>query len=264
MPPKIKFVLPVIVAIVTAITIASLYFSPTDFRNIKNIPRSECGPSSGRLLVPKMSLDVPANWCWVSTVSEILEWHGLSHSSACELYDLVKESTVCEDAKSHELECISATQPPETCWRTKSGNAEPGAPEIAANRYRDKYGAISVEQRTNAPLSFKEIKEKICPTDSSEGDPFVYAYDNGNVNYHDVVVMGYTDLPPVAYSGSSIDTPQFGGTRFIKVHDPGNNLDPDVLDYDLMYAVEGIWEEEVFISKLREPSVPSNLRFWGR
>ena len=158
---KMKFVIPA--AVVVAI-IVSMFFFPQ-----KPVPklRSQCRISSGRLLTTHMDPNLPSNWCWVSTVSEILVWHGLPNSSPCELYDLVTGKTTCLDAQNPALKCESASQPLETCWKTKSGNHDPGAPETTANRYREslswRYGAINVEQRTTAPMSFEEIQEKICP-----------------------------------------------------------------------------------------------------
>lgn len=235
MPLKMKFFLPA--AIVAAI-VASMYFFSTKSTVYSQV-RAHCGDSSGRVLVKRMKSDLPSNWCWVSTVSEVLMWHGLPQSSPCELYDLVYgkvngKKTTCEDSRSRQLKCENASRSLETCWKTKRGNNEPGKPETAANRYRKEYGTITVERRMKA-MSFEEIQKKICPSDSSEGNPFVYAFDNGGNFLHDVVVVGYAQL---------------GGSKFVEVHDPGNTLNPDTIDYDL-YADEQIWKEEVIISKLR-------------
>jgi hypothetical protein len=53
------------------------------------------------------------------------------------------------------------------------------------------------------------------------------------------------------------------GSKIVKVHDPGNTLDPDRLDYDFQYAPRTYWKEEVLISKEKIPS-PTNLRLWER
>jgi hypothetical protein len=123
---------------------------------------------------------------------------------------------------------------------TPTGNQNwSGAPEFAANMYSQIYGRtiVSVRGPGAGPLSFLQIKEKICPADGSLGTPYIWAYENDDLgNLHDVVVMGYSIT-----LGRSRKT-------LLNVHDPNYPLEPNLYEYDWY---DDSWNEEVMISKIR-------------
>ncbi len=198
-------------------------------------PRSQCSASLGKLNITYV-IQHPGkeNWCWVATVSEILKWFGLPNSDQCQLYDLVHRTNSC---------------------RASTGYDGAGAPEWVVEKYEEKIGGIKHVRHyrpKHLPLTFEQIQDRICPKNSAgvfdpllEGEPFVWAYDNGaagdpDANYHDVVVYGY-----------HLTTDENGVERKeLYVHDPASPsvLEPNIFEY-AWYADKGIWIEDILVSK---------------
>lgn len=157
------------------------------------------------------------NWCWVATVSMVLQWHELRNVEQCQLYDLAKgNTTACADKKKFPTE-----------WQEK--NNQFGSPQEAAQAYDSHHpNKIEFEIRKQPFPSFEELANEICPPDGSRGRPFIWAYD-GEKAAHDVVVYGYNDI---------------GTDQLIDYHDPNSDpaqvlLDPDYNSVSFDIYAEG-------------------------
>ena len=206
------------------------------------VSRSQCNASSGVLLIDHVR-QLNERWCWVATVSEVLNWFHLPNADQCQIYDLHYGATSCQDM---------ITDPDR--WRERHN--EWGSPEGAAFTYRDVYGTISAHN-TPTPYGFNQITQKICPADGSEGTPFIWAYDNYIDNgvpgpFHDVVVVGYSSIPKLSSIGIAQGSITMQKLLYmnIYVHDPLGTLEPSVISYEF-YAERYPGEEDVIISKPR-------------
>lgn len=132
------------------------------------------------------------NWCWVATVGMVLKSYGLGDGEQCQLYDLSKRNTTsCEDIKHYPTE-----------WKhIKDGSNEEknnqfGSPQGAAQAYSDHHpNTIEFQVKTKPFSSFDALANEVCPSDITQGRPFIWAYDKG-VAAHDIVVYGFNDLGP--------------------------------------------------------------------
>ena len=203
-----------------------------------HFPRSQCnGVLYGQLIIQHMETDVPDLWCWATTTSEVLKWYRLPHSEACEVYDLVNGTTTCQDKVDPRFPCNNPNNP-NTCWYNLPNNNNSGDAADAARTYQAVYPVINVTESTYKPLEFYQIQQKICPADGSLGSPFIFVYQQSSQFDHDVVVYGFSFI--------NLGNPRaniFG--RFLYVHDPNNEWDPRVIDYDGYRSV--YWVEDVFI-----------------
>jgi hypothetical protein len=205
------------------------------------MPRSQCsGFLSGRLFIEHMEVKLPELWCWASSTSEVLKWYRLPHSEACEIYDLVNaeySTTTCQDKVDPSFPCNDPSKP-ETCWFNKPNNNNGGDAAEAARTYQAVYPLISVTERQDKAFDFYQIREKICPADGSLGSPFIFVYKQSEEFDHDVVVHGYSLI-------NLENTPEQIWGRYLYVHDPNNEWDPRVIDYEAYKS--DLWVEDVLI-----------------
>jgi hypothetical protein len=186
-----------------------------------------------------METRLPELWCWASTTSEILKWYGLPHSEACEIYDLVNATTTCQDQQNKVKYPCNDPSKPETCWFNNPNNNNDGDAAKAARTYQAVYPLINVVEKTDNQLEFDQIRKKICPGDGNLGSPFIFVYKQNEQFDHDVVVHGYSLI-------NLENEPETIWGRYLYVHDPNNELDPRVIDYDA-YQSDDLWVEDVFI-----------------
>ena len=132
-------------------------------------------------------------WCWVAAVSMVLKSYGLDGGEQCQLYDLSNHNTTtsCKDKDQFPTE-----------WKhmkdgsNKEKNNQFGYPQVAAKEYSDLHrNKIEYEVKSTPFSSFDELANEVCPSDISQGRPFIWAYDK-TVAAHDNVVYGFNDLGP--------------------------------------------------------------------
>jgi hypothetical protein len=255
------------IAAAFVLTSALLGCSPSKW-TVKWLPvdgSSVCRANSGRLNIHLIN-QAGENWCWVASVSEVLNWYSLPNASPCQLYDLVTGRMTCQAQSEAESKGLK--------YVPMGDDNESYPPEYAASMYSVIYGHTLVNVRTkplDGPLSFSQIKEKICPADGSLGTPYVWAYVNeidedGNVWLHDVVVKGYLYRRPEAkalilqpsstvteqgiHSSSTVTGAPDFRIALVDVHDPNAPYEANLITYDWFYDVDDVWDEEVMISNI--------------
>jgi hypothetical protein len=238
------------IAAAIVLTCTLLGCSPSKY-TVKWLPfdrSSVCRADGGRLNIVRVE-QLYENWCWVASVSEVLNWYNLPNAAPCQLYDLSKGTMTCQaqsEAKSTGVPYVPMGRENET-----------GAPEYAASIYGAVYGhtIVNVRKRPlDGPLSFNQIKEKICPADGSLGTPYIWAYDNdGYGNLHDVVVKGYLYRKPevkafILGPSSTVTEATHFLIELVDVHDPNSPFEANLIMYDWFY--DDGWDEEVMISNI--------------
>jgi len=214
-----------------------------------NSEKSTCEEHKGQLLI-KQVLQIRENWCWVATVSEVLQWYGLPKAEKCEIYDLAKGTTALGTTA-----CQDIADFPDDWWiRNNDTHNQLGNAEAAAKAYATKNpGSIEVETRGTPLQTFEEVVNHICPKDTL-GRPFIFIYEN-ITKHHDVVVYGYNEagalyvhnpLTPECNNDEGIEIP---GCPLDATLQPEDEVEPNTILFNQYQDTGQYFIQDVVISK---------------